>query len=88
MPVLVRSVKATNERHCSGTGETMNENPNERHCDFCNANLTEYFIHGKTQYGMFANMCMDCSLEKGTGPAEFYVFKDGEWRKKNTKLER
>ena len=53
-----------------------------RYCNFCDAECTDAFVHGKTVYGIWANMCVNCNLEQGTGPGELHVFRNGKWQRK------
>ena len=61
----------------------MNEEKDGRYCNFCDVELTDAFIYGKTIYGMEATMCLSCNLEHGTGPGQLYVFRDGKWQRKH-----
>jgi hypothetical protein len=42
--------------------EELGMEAGRRYCDFCDVELTDAFIHGKTIYGMWANMCVSCNL--------------------------
>jgi hypothetical protein len=63
----------------------MNEGKDRRYWNFCDVELTDAFIHGKTIYGMWADMCVSCNLEKGTGLGQLYVFRDGKWQREITR---
>ena len=56
----------------------------EKECDFCKKQVAEY-VDGKTVYGCWANMCMDCFMLKGiglgTGKGQHYKTYDGKYVK-------
>jgi hypothetical protein len=45
----------------------MNEEKDRRYCNFCDVELTDAFILGKTIYGMEADMCFSCNLGERNG---------------------
>jgi hypothetical protein len=61
----------------------MNEGKDRRYWNFCDVELTDAFIHGKTIYGMWADMCVSCNLEKGTGPGNSTFSEMGSGRGKS-----
>jgi hypothetical protein len=79
MKEIANTLTTLKDLPAQSSGSTKKD---RRYCNFCDVELTDAFIHGKTIYGMWADMCVSCHLEKGTGPGQLYVFRDGKWQRK------
>lgn len=56
-----------------------------KHCDMCNADISDTFIDGRTVYGPWANMCPVCHSNIGCGfgigRGQKYLKQNNEWIK-------